>query len=176
MALRYALLAALHESPATGYDLTQRFRTRLAHVWSASHQQVYRELGKLLDAQWVEMEAQAQADKPDRKLYRVTAAGTAALQDWLQIPQPRPAIRDPLLLKLFSGTLLTDDALQRELEVQRAHWYAQKEEYLQIERTFFSAPEHLSRHFRLQYLALRRGILEVETWLQWADELEAALF
>lgn len=175
MSLRYALLAALHESPATGYDLTQRFRERLGHVWNASHQQIYRELARLHEVGHVAMEAQPRTDRPDRKLYRITHSGAQALQAWLGSAQPRPATRDPLLLKLFAGDLLETAALQSEMAQQREQWQTQLADFLRIEQTFFSHPAELSHHFRLQYLALRRGILNLQAWLQWADELEDAL-
>ena len=175
MALRFALLSALHESPATGYDLTQRFRTRLANVWNASHQQIYRELGKLYEEGWVEMEALPQPDKPDRKLYRLTDTGVESLHDWLRARQPRPATRDPLLVKLFAGDLLDDQTLGDELAAQRRDWQKQLAHFRDIEREFFPDPGKLSRHYRLQHLALRRGIMGLESWLAWADEVELGI-
>ncbi len=175
MSLRYALLAALHEAPATGYDLTQRFRHRLAHVWNASHQQIYRELGKLYEEELLDMTEVPQTDKPDRKLYRVTSAGESALRQWLAIAQPRPPTRDPLLVKLFAGDLLDLPAMREEAEQLRADWEQQLSTYREIEREYFEDPEALPLHYRMQYLALRRGILGMEASLRWLDELEAAL-
>jgi PadR family transcriptional regulator, regulatory protein AphA len=175
MSLRFALLAALHEAPATGYDLTQRFRHRLAHVWNASHQQIYRELGKLHEEGKLAMTEVPQADKPDRKLYQVTAAGETALREWLALPQPRPATRDPLLVKLFAGNLLDVPAMREEVGRQRMESQQQLETFREIERAYFSQREALSAHYRLQHLALRRGISATEASLRWLDELAAEL-
>ncbi|SEO65783.1 PadR family transcriptional regulator [Aquisalimonas asiatica] len=175
MALRYALLAALHEEPATGYDLNQRFGRRQGFVWSASHQQIYRELGRLHEEGLLSMEAEPQAERPDRKRYAVTPAGEAALRDWLATPQPRPATRDPLLVKLFAGDLVDDEALRGELATLRRAWEERLAAYREVEATWFSDPETLSRHYRLQYLALRRGITAGQAWLHWLDEAEALL-
>lgn len=173
MALRYALLATLNETPATGYDVTQRFRERLANVWPASHQQIYKELGRLHDEGLVSMQALPQAGKPDRKRYAVTDAGVAALISWLQQPQPFPPVRSPMLVKLFAGDLLDDAALAREIDHARSQWQPTLNRYREIEQAYFNEPGRLPRHFRLQHLALRRGIVAVEAALDWLDELEA---
>ncbi|MCL7943781.1 PadR family transcriptional regulator [Marinobacter sp. ATCH36] len=175
MALKYALLCSLHESSATGYELTQRFRERMGNVWNASHQQIYRELGKLLDAGLLEVETVHQTDRPDRKLYRINAAGETALAEWVNLPAKRPAVRDPMLLKMFAGDLMDPNAFSRELVRNRVEWERQLAEYRAIEEEFFSHPQQLPRHYQLQYLALRRGIMGLQTWLAWAGEVEEAL-
>ena len=175
MALRYALLAALHERPATGYDLNQRFGRRQGFVWNASHQQIYRELGRLHDEGLLSMEAEPQAERPDRKRYTITPAGERALREWLATPQPRPATRDPLLVKFFAGDLVEDRVLFDELASLRHAWEERLAAYREIEAAWFSEPETLSRHYRLQYLALRRGISAGQAWLGWLDEAEALL-
>ncbi len=171
MTLRFALLAALHEEPATGYDLNRRFRDRLGHVWNASHQQIYRELARMLDEALVAVQPVPQADRPDRKVYRVTQGGKRALQAWLTEGHPRPAIRDPFLVKLFAGELLNDADLERDLAELEAHYRERLRTYRSLERRWFPDERNLSRHYRLQYMALRRGILTAESWLQWAAEM-----
>lgn len=175
MALKYALLCSLHESSATGYELTQRFRERMGNVWNASHQQIYRELGKLLDAGLLEVKTVHQTDRPDRKLYRINAAGETALAEWVNLPAKRPAVRDPMLLKMFAGDLMDPNAFSRELARHRTEWERQLAEYRAIEQEFFSQPHQLTRHYQLQHLALRRGIMGLQTWLAWAREVEEAL-
>ncbi|MEQ5833800.1 PadR family transcriptional regulator [Marinobacter sp. NFXS9] len=175
MALRYALMAALHEAPATGYELTQRFRSRLANVWNASHQQVYRELGRLLEQNKLLVETVEQSDRPDKKRYHLTLSGRKDLQEWLSKPQSRPPVRDPLLVKLFAGDLLSSDALKRDLEKTKQDWLAQLGYFRSIEHTYFRQPENLSRHYRLQYMALRHGVTQITAGLEWIKELEATL-
>ncbi|TBW49538.1 PadR family transcriptional regulator [Marinobacter halodurans] len=175
MALRYALMAALHEAPATGYELTQRFRSRLANVWNASHQQVYRELARLLEDNKLLVETVAQSDKPDKKRYHLTIAGRKDLEEWLNTPQPRPPVRDPLLVKLFAGDLLDSDVLKEDIEKLKQDWLAQLGYFRSIEHTYFRQPSALSRQYRLQYMALRRGITQITAGLEWLEELETTL-
>lgn len=175
MALRYALLAALQEQPATGYELTQRFNTRLANVWSASHQQVYRELGNLLKDKLLLVQTIPQSDKPDKKQYRITIAGKRALKQWLDQPQARPPVRDPLQVKLFAGDSLDLDALATELDGWRQDTVGQLGYYRVIEHTYFRNRGRMTRQTRLQYLALRRSMLAEEATLAWLDEAEVVM-
>lgn len=171
MALRYALLASLYESPATGYELTQKFRERMGNVWNASHQQIYRELAKALDDGLVKVELVEQTGKPDRKLYYLTEPGNAELGEWMNGFSPRPATRDPLLLKLFAGDLWSEDKLFEDLSRYEIDWREELARYREIERDYFQDVQTLPRHYKLQYLALRRGIIATESWLAWAREV-----
>lgn len=175
MSLRFALLAAIHEQSATGYELTQRFRTRLANVWNASHQQIYRELGKLQEESMLASEEVAQAGKPDRKIYRITEKGVQTLSEWLRKPHERPPTRDPLLVKLFAGDLLDIEALKQELASCRQRWQEQLDYYRQVKAEYFSEPDQAPLHYRLQYMALRKGMLAMEMNLAWADEIDGVL-
>ena len=60
MALEHALLVALCEQPASGLDLTKRFGRSIGFFWSATHQQIYRVLGRMDGDGWVSVEAVAQ--------------------------------------------------------------------------------------------------------------------
>ncbi|MCD1647747.1 PadR family transcriptional regulator [Marinobacter adhaerens] len=171
MALRYALLASLYESPATGYELTRRFRERMGNVWNASHQQIYRELAKALDDGLVKVELVEQSGKPDRKVYHLADSGRAELGEWVNGFSPRPATRDPLLLKLFAGDLWSHDRLFEELSRYELDWQEELERYREIEQDYFQDVQTLPRHYKLQYLALRRGIMATESWLAWAREV-----
>ncbi|MDX1634089.1 MAG: PadR family transcriptional regulator [Marinobacter sp.] len=175
MALGYALLAALQDEPATGYELTQRFKTRLANVWNASHQQVYRELNRLARERCLQVKTINQSDKPDKKQYSVTIAGTRALKAWLEQPQARPPIRDPLQVKLFAGKLVDTALLADELDRWRQDAVAQLGYYRVIEHTYFRRSVRMDPATRLQYLALRRGMLAEEALLSWLEEAESTL-
>ncbi|PAV26545.1 PadR family transcriptional regulator [Tamilnaduibacter salinus] len=169
MALKYALLSCLNESRATGYELTQLLRERMGNVWNASHQQTYRELAKLRDEKCVTFEEVPQSDKPDRKVYAITERGRGDLAEWVNEPSERPRVRDPLLLKMFAGELWDIANLKAEIEGHRIHWQATLDRYLAIESRYFSDPENLPFHYRLQHLALLRGIDVNRSWLEWSD-------
>ena len=175
MSLKFAVLAALHEQPATGYDLTRNFRTRMANVWNASHQQIYRELAKMTEAGLLEVEDVPQEGRPDRRIYRLSEGGKTALQVWLAQPQKRPPTRDPLLVKLFGGDLVDAASLEAEIYRHRENWTRELRRYREMETEYFSDPEQVPFRYRLQQLALRKGILSMEANLAWAEEVMAVL-
>lgn len=177
MALRHVILTLLHKGPATGYEIVKEFDTVAGYFWSASHQQVYRDLGKLADEGLVRFTRVAQEEKPDRKVYELTAKGEDALVRWIESPiQPRK-LHDELLVRLMAGELVGSTALRSLLESQRALRQRRLEEYRRIEKEEFAAVdlEALPAVHRLAYMTLRLGIRGEEAWLEWAQELDGVL-
>jgi len=66
MALSEAILVCLTERPMSGYDLAKNFDASIGFFWRASHQQIYRELGKLREKGYVKSEEIRQVGKPNR--------------------------------------------------------------------------------------------------------------
>lgn len=174
MALAHALLAALHQEPGTGYELTRRFELSMGNFWQASHQQIYRELSRMAQQGWLELQLQPQQGKPTRKVYSVTPTGLAALRDWLQQPQPPAVMRDDLLVKLYAGA---EDpaAVQAELRRHRALHADKLATYQALEAGYFASPQDLPRSERFIYLTLRAGLSYERQWLAWCDETLSAL-
>jgi DNA-binding PadR family transcriptional regulator len=100
MALRHAVLAALLEGEASGYQLAKRFDVSVANFWSATPQQLYRELEGLERAGLVSGRVVEQRRRPNKRVFTLTAAGREELHAFSTQP-PRPtAMRDDLLVKL----------------------------------------------------------------------------
>jgi DNA-binding PadR family transcriptional regulator len=100
--LGYAILRLLSREELSGYDLSSRMRTRVGFFWEARHSQIYPELARLEARGLVTHHVVEQADRPDKKVYKVTASGLDALKEWAtQLPAPRAA-RDELVLKAYS--------------------------------------------------------------------------
>ena len=90
MSLPHALITALVEQASCGSDLASRFDRSIGYFWHATHQQIYRELGRLEAAGWVES-LPPESGRGRKKVYRVLPAGRAELQRWVaeaQDPQP----------------------------------------------------------------------------------------
>ena len=175
MALSHAILSALMNQPCSGYDLAKQFDVSVGYFWTASHQQIYRELNKLEEKALLTSTAIVQEGRPDKKLYEVTVAGQEALKDWMAQPASLPPIKDDLLVKLFSGYLIPPDQIKAVLEKARDEHQAMLEIYRQIESDFFSNPEEMTLSARFQYLTLRNGIHFEQGWLNWYDEAIATL-
>jgi DNA-binding PadR family transcriptional regulator len=89
------LLALLAKEASHGYDLRARVQLALgplADALNAGH--VYVTLNRLEKAGLVTSERVGQTDRPDRKVYALTAAGRARVMEWLadtSWPKPAPA-------------------------------------------------------------------------------------
>lgn len=177
MALRHVILTVLHQGPATGYEIVKNFDDVVGHFWSASHQQVYRDLSSLADQGLVRFTHVPQEDRPDRKLYELTGKGRKALLEWVESPiQPRKH-HDELLVRLLAGELIGSKALRSLVEAQRNQRKQKLTIYRQIEKEHFSSVdlEQFAPIHRLIYMALRLGIRGEEAWLAWAEELDEVL-
>jgi DNA-binding PadR family transcriptional regulator len=171
MSLAYALLAALSQSPKSGYDLAKQFDGSVGFFWQATHQQIYRELTKLEQQGTIVAEAIAQVGKPDKKIFSVTEAGMAQLKSWiLQSTEVSPT-KDEFLLKIFAGYLVSDEAIAQKIQHHRKLHVDQLATYHAIEQQFFAEPKKCDRKARFAYLTLRRGIHFEQGWIDWCDEV-----
>ncbi len=173
MSLEHAILGFLNYHPYTGYDLKKIFNSSVQHFWPADQSQIYRTLNRLTDEGYVEMEKIAQEDRPDRKVYRLTETGRAALMRWLSGPPPMGSPRSaPLIQVFFAGQLSDEQAL------------AKFEGYAVIMRTILAqynqVPDHLGpfqdeipsvrEHF-FWLLTLENGIANMRANLTWAESV-----
>ncbi len=176
MALPHAILVALLDCPSSGYDLAKRFDGSVGFFWDASHQQIYRELAKLEAAQYIAAEKIEQDNRPNKKLYSVTASGKALLVEWMTTSHSTiNPMKDDLLVKLFGGHLVETPVLLAELRHHRKQHQLRLTEYQTIEDKFFADVESLSKQGTYQYLTLRNGIQFEQGWLRWCDEAIATL-
>ncbi len=168
MALRYAILGSLGLEPGSGYDLVKRFDKTLNFVWWASQGAVYTELGKLQAEGLVEPH---ETGPRGRQSYAVTAAGQAALRDWLRSPPARQP-RDELILRVFSLWLLEpDDAAAYLDELAAGH----RERLAEYESRLGPAPDPADRRRVVDRIALNAGIANERAMLAWAEESAATL-
>ncbi|MEP0911753.1 PadR family transcriptional regulator [Leptolyngbya sp. GB1-A1] len=123
MSIAHIILGLLQQQQRTGYDLkTGCFDDCIAHVWQADQSQIYRTLEKLEAQGWVDCTVEIQHDRPNRKVYQITQAGKAELNQWLQTHQSLPIVREPLLMQLYLASDLSNEAIVALLEQeQTAH-------------------------------------------------------
>ncbi|WP_419999849.1 PadR family transcriptional regulator [Streptomyces boninensis] len=167
MSLQHAILTALLEKPSSGLELARRFDKSIGYFWSATHQQIYRELGKLEGAGLISELPSAQPARGQRKEYQVLPAGRDELTAWVgRSEDPRP-MRDPLGLRLRAAAIVGTAGLAAEIQRHLALHRAQLAEYEAIEARDF--PPGGSGD-ELQHLVLRGGI-EAETfWIKWLSD------
>ncbi|MFJ7132738.1 PadR family transcriptional regulator [Streptomyces fungicidicus] len=168
MSLPHAILTALLEKPSSGLELTRRFDRSIGYFWSATHQQIYRELGKLDAEGFIQALPSEQPARGQKKAYEVLPAGRAELARWTAASQEPKPHRDAMLLRLRAAAVVGTAGLEDDLRRHRELHERQLGEYREIERRDFP-PGKDGREDRLRHLVLRAGI-DLETfWTQWLD-------
>jgi DNA-binding PadR family transcriptional regulator len=99
MSLPHALITALVEQPSSGSDLASRFDRSIGYFWHATHQQIYRELGRLEEAGWVES-LPPESGRGRKRVYQVLPAGRKELKRWVAEQQDPTPQRDAFMVRL----------------------------------------------------------------------------
>ncbi|MFF3247530.1 PadR family transcriptional regulator [Streptomyces sp. NPDC002870] len=170
MSLPHAILTALLEKPSSGLELTRRFDKSIGYFWSATHQQIYRELGKLEQAGQIRALPSAQPTRGQKKEYEVLPAGREELTEWVARSEDPKPVRDPLLLRLRAAGVVGSAGLEAEVGRHLALHRRQLAQYEAIEARDFPPERQSTEQDRLRHLVLRGGI-ELETfWTKWLTE------
>lgn len=170
MALAHAILASLVDRPCSGYDLAKQFDGSVGFFWTASHQQIYRELSKLEEQGWIASQTIPQQARPDKKLYSVTALGDKQLKAWIAQPSEPMPIKDDLLVKIFAGYIAPPQIILEELDRHRKAHLERLSAYKVLEKRYFHNPQELPLQAKFRYLTLRNGIRYETECLAWCDE------
>ncbi|MBC3839358.1 PadR family transcriptional regulator [Streptacidiphilus sp. 4-A2] len=174
MALRNAVMAALLEGEASGYDLAKGFDASVANFWMATPQQLYRELERMEAEGLISARVVEQERRPNKRLFALTGAGLAAVHDYTAEPPARPtAIRDELLVKVQCVDAGDREAVRSAI-AERMEWSVAKMsryERLQqrlldgrTEEEFFATAERIG-----PYLTLLRGMAFEQDNLRWGE-------
>jgi len=170
MALSHALLISLIEKSSSGYDLARRFDKSIGYFWHATHQQIYRELGRMETAGWIESSIAPDAGKTRKRIYRVLPAGQTELQRWVAEPCDLMDLRDEFMVRLRADAALGSLNLAPELQRRITLHEEKLALYREIEQRDFAAPE-LSRAARIHHMILKKGILFEEASIAWGREM-----
>jgi DNA-binding PadR family transcriptional regulator len=175
VALEHAILVSLTEQASTGYDLARRFDKSIGQFWTATHQQVYKVLGRMEQADWIAATVVAQAGRPDKKVYRVTRAGRTELATWIAQPAAPEATRSDLAVKIRGAAEGDLDAVLAEVARHRALHADRLDAYLVNEKREFGDPGSLTQRQRNQWLVLRGGITLERSLIDWYDDVLSTL-
>lgn len=173
MALRNAILAALSYDESSGYDLTKVFDITVANYWTATPQQLYRELDRLEHEGLVEARVVQQQKRPNKRLFSLTEAGRTALHDFtVRAPKPT-AIRDELLVQVEAMELGDIPSVRTNIETKLATSQTKLARYERDQKHLLdgrSEQDYLGIEARLgPYLTLRRGISFEQENVRWCE-------
>ncbi len=114
----YIVLGLLCSGEAlSGYEIRKRAQNLKHFYWSPAQSQIYKELRRLDEHNWVTSQFIEQQGKPNKQLFQVTEEGTAVFKHWLNHAElPPTMIKHPVLLKLYFGQFANPDNLIQFLE------------------------------------------------------------
>lgn len=175
MALRHAVLAALVDGPATGYELAKWFDAGVANFWHATRPQLYAELAKLEAAGLVSGTEVVQRGRPNKRIMEITDVGVAALDEFARETSRPTAPKSDTLVKVRVLDVIDPTALREELSSQLVASLAKLEGFEAIEARMLRGrthDEHLVAARRVgPYLTLRRGIAHEREYVTWLREV-----
>lgn len=168
MSLKHAILGFLSFQPFTGYDLKKSFDASVRHFWPANQSQIYRTLAQLTQEGFVTQEVM-EREGLDKKVYHITDSGRQELHRWLAEPRAINETREPLLLQVFFGSLISDEEV---LNVLRAERDAAAASFEQLKAIYQAYGDTVKTHENprgqfLSLLTLEYGILGHQALLDW---------
>jgi len=161
-----AVLAMLAKEPAHGYQLRSRLREALGPVGDAMNDgQIYVTLARLEKAGMVTVEHTAGApDRPDRKVYALTAAGQQRVAEWIaDVSWPKPDLAE-FHLKLVAGAAA---GLADPIAIVHRQRGELMQQLREVQRTALDLPERSPAGTLLAGIALR-----MQADLRWLETCE----
>jgi DNA-binding PadR family transcriptional regulator len=153
--------------PSTSYEMKKLVSTSISFFWTFPHAQLYREPQRLVQLGLLEEEQHESGRR--RRVFTLTDAGRAALDEWLASPGPFDVeIRDLALLKLFFGRLARDEDIVTLAAEQLAGHRRQQALYEQLleryadraELSHQLAPLRIGVAYEQAYIDFWEGIVE----------------
>jgi PadR family transcriptional regulator AphA len=170
-ATEVAVLGLLMRRPMSGYDLKKAVEGSVAYFWAPAKSQIYAVLPRLVEAGFATSKRVAQSQRPDKQVYRITAAGRQALKDWIEkTPAPPDPSRNSLLLKLFFGDVSSPDVLIEQVRERRVAMEQLKAELEAIDAKMGDAEGDFFSNLTRKY-----GHRYADAIIRWAREVEQDL-
>ncbi|MER6996236.1 PadR family transcriptional regulator [Streptomyces sp. NPDC000410] len=167
--MRLPLLALLSRGPAHGYELKQDLEQLLGAAYPQPNVgQIYVTLGRLEKSGLIEGEEVAQSSRPNKKIYRLTDAGTEALRAWFEETADEPRVRDDFFMKLAL-------APRTGLADQIALINKQRREYLNTMRNLSKLSATENRDNRIAHLLIEGAMLHLQADLDWLERCQEEL-
>lgn len=170
MALAQAIMTALIDDDLSGYELARDFESSLGFFWRASHQQIYQELHKLADKQWLNKREVNQSGKPNKIVYGLTLSGREALADWVFSKTRSSPAKDELMIKLYNLCDENAQHISTEIAARREEMMRLLYVYEKIRLRHYDDPTVLPTRRKGVYLALAAAIAQGEQFLEWCDD------
>ncbi len=167
LSLKYTILVALSEGPKTGYDVAKLFDKTIGFFWRARHSQIYRELAKLKEKQWVTSQEVEQSGKPNKVVFTITDEGRDALFNWSREPNEPQELKDDFLIQLYRLESIDLEAFRENLMLRLESHRDRHSRYIE-KYEVLAGKDSLSDVG--QKLALEVGIRWEREWTDWCSK------
>lgn len=169
------ILLGMLRTAASGYELKREFEMSIRHFWAAELSQIYVALKKLERKRLLRSVVAPGKKGPNRRIYKTTARGHAALRQWLAgepiIADERfPYIGQIYFMDELGSSAKTADFIRRyralidnvaaTMNALERRWRAEDPRY----------PDRLPAHDFHVHLTLRLAIAITHAKLGWCDE------
>jgi DNA-binding PadR family transcriptional regulator len=166
--MRYPVLACLAAAPAHGYEIKRGLEARFgAPVAPLNVGQIYTTLQRLQRDELVEDADVAPDGGRDRRVYRLTAAGHRALEEWVGTASAPTRLRDDFFMKLVFAREIGLAEPAELIGRQRARYLSALAD---LERVLADGDADATTA-----LVVEGAALHLEADLKWLDRCEAVL-
>lgn len=165
---RYVILGLLAHEPMTGYFIKKKMESSISNFYALSYGQIYPELTRLEKQGFVVMKSEIGENSVLRKVYSITAAGHALLQEWIARPVEEEKIHYDILLKLFFGGHISVDQNIDHIKAFRSRAAAKLEVFAEYEATLkLLLGDSVDHAYYL--LTVVFGQKTYKAYIEWAD-------
>jgi len=167
--VRQHLLALLAKEPAHGYELKLALEQIFGEAYpSPNIGQIYVTLKRLEQDGLVQSEDVEQTNRPNKKVYDLTADGRDALRAWVDEPGEGPRVRDDFFVKLILAPMAGLADRMELINLQRRH-------YLGIMRNLAGLQASASREDTPARLLIEGAMLHLQADLDWLERCQEEL-
>ncbi|APX71743.1 PadR family transcriptional regulator [Companilactobacillus allii] len=164
--LPYILLGLINnQTKMSGYQISQEFNNEIGEFWHASHSQIYPELQRMIDDNWIKQDDETTDSKSI--FYIITADGKSTLNNWLT--EPLSAKDDYFSLKLYfikdRNNPLLKNLLEQQLQMTSDHY----DHLLKRKSLLFTDESNKEENYG-HFLILTRAIEREQNHIKWLKD------
>ena len=170
MSVRHALLALLSEGPKYGLQLREEFEARTGEVWPLNVGQVYTTLQRLeRDGLVAALDDAGGSERGPQKAYRITAAGTTELGEWLRVPPELSSPpRDELVMKVLLAARVPGTDVHEVIRAHRGYLVQLMQEWTRLKE--YAADRDLGFG-----LAVDAELFRLDAVVRWLDAADGRI-
>ena len=167
--LKYAILGLLNRKPMIGYDIGKEFNFQLAEFWNAKLSQIYPELKKLVDEEYVVYDIEISGEVLEKKVYSITEKGRKEFLKWLNKNEPMEQTpKNVFRLRMYFSNNLDIDTRIHLLENQLLQHHTRLAFLYDQKKPYDGVPPVNSDAFG-DYLVLDGAIIREEATIKWLE-------